>query len=53
MNRNFSPELGCTQEEFLETLLSLRLVRKVKKRIGGRIVEVLAIDEKVLEELRK
>ena len=53
MNKDFSPELGLTQEELLETLLSLGLARKVKKKIGGRIYEVLAIDGKVLEGLRK
>ena len=47
MSKNFSPELGLTQEELLERLLSQGLARKVKKRIGGRIYEVLAIDAKV------
>jgi hypothetical protein len=51
MSRNFSPELGLTQEELLEALLSQGLAVKVKKR--GRVNEVLAIDRKVLEELRK
>lgn len=53
MNKDFSPELGLTQEELLETLLSLGLARKVKKKIGGRVYEVLAIDGKALEGLRK
>ena len=53
MSGDFSPELGLTQEEFLQRLLSQGLARKVKKRIGGQIYEVLAIDGKVLEGLRK
>lgn len=53
MSGNFFPELGLTQEELLEALLSQGLARKVKKRIGGRVYEVLAIDEKVLEGFRK
>lgn len=53
MSRNFSPEMGLTQEELLEKLIFQGLVRKVKKRIGGRIYEVLAIDARVMEELRK
>ena len=53
MSEDFSPELGLTQEEFLQRLLSQGLARKVKKRIGGQIYEVLAIDGKVLEGLRK
>ncbi len=53
MSSNFSPELGLSQEELLERLISQGLARKVKKRIEGRIYEVLAIDEKVLEGLRK
>ena len=52
MNKNYSPELGFTQEELQEALLSQGLARKVKKRIGGRIYEVLAIDAKVLEGSR-
>ena len=53
MSSNFSPGLGLSQEELLERLLSQGLARKVKKRIGGRVYEVLAIDAKVLEGLRK
>jgi len=53
MNKNYSPELGFTQEELQEALLSQGLARKVKKRIGGRIYEVLAIDAKVMEGLQK
>ena len=53
MKEVFSPELGLTQEELLERLLSQGLARKVKKRIGGRVYEVLAIHAKVLEGLRK
>ncbi len=53
MSKDFSPELGLTQEELLETLLSQGLARKVKKRIGGRVYEVLAIDENALRGLRK
>ena len=53
MSGDFSPELGLTQEELLERLISYGLARKVKKRIGGQIYEVLAIDGKVLEGLRK
>ena len=53
MSKDFSPELGLTQEELLETLLSQGLARKVKKRIGGRVYEVLAIDENALGGLRK
>ena len=53
MSENFSPELGLTQEKLLERLLSHGLARKVKKRIGGQVYEVLAIDAKVLEGLRK
>ena len=49
----FSPELGLTQEKLLERLLSQSLAKKVKKRIGGQVYEVLAIDAKVLEGLRK
>lgn len=53
MSEDFSPELGLTQEELLEALLFHGLVRKVKKKIGGQVYEVLAIDGKVLEGLRK
>ena len=53
MSGDFSPELGLSQEELLERLIFQGLARKVKKRIGGRIYEVLAIDGKVLEGLRK
>ena len=53
MSRGVSPELGLTQEELLERLLSQGLARKVKKRIGGQVYEVLAIDAKVMEGLRK
>ena len=53
MKEIFSPELGLTQEELLERLLSQGLARKVRKRIGSRVHEVLAIDAKVLEGLRK
>ena len=53
MSDDFSPELGLTQEELLERLISQGLARKVKKRIKGRVYEVLAIDAKVLEGLRK
>jgi hypothetical protein len=53
MSEDFSPELGLTKEELLEWLLSQGLARKVKKRIGGRVYEVLAIDSKTLEGLRK
>ena len=53
MSEDFSPELGLTQEELLQRLLSQGLARKVKKRIGGRVYEVLAIDAKALEGLRK
>jgi len=53
MSGDFSPELGLSQEELLERLISHGLARKVKKRIGGRVYEVLAIDAKVLEGLRK
>jgi len=49
----FSPEMGLTQEKLLERLLSQGLAKKVKKRIGGQVYEVLAIDAKVLEGLRK
>jgi hypothetical protein len=53
MSEDFSPELGLTQEELLEALLSQGLARKVKKKIGGQVYEVLAIDGKILEGLRK
>ena len=53
MSENISPELGLTQEELLERLISQGLARKVKKRIGGQVYEVLAIDSKVLEGFRK
>ena len=53
MSRDFSPEPGLSQEELLEALISQGLARKVKKRIGGRVYEVLAIDGKALEGLRK
>ncbi len=53
MSRDFSLELGLSQEELLEALLSQGLARKVKKRIGGQVYEVLAIDAKALEGLRK
>ena len=53
MGEDFSPELSLTQEELLEALLSQGLARKVKKKIGGQVYEVLAIDGKVLEGLRK
>ena len=53
MSENFSSELGLTQEELLEALLAQGLARKVEKRIGGQVYEVLAIDGKVLEALRK
>jgi len=53
MSKDFSPELGLSQEELLERLLSHGLARKVRKRIGGRVYEVLAIDSKALEGLRK
>jgi hypothetical protein len=53
MSNDFSPELGCTKEELLERLISQGLVKKVKKRIEGKIYEVLAIDSKVLEGFGK
>ena len=53
MSESFSPELGLTQEELLEVLFSQGLARKVKKKIGGQVYEVLAIDAKVMEGLRK
>ena len=53
MSGDFSPELGLTQEELLERLISQGLARKVKKKIGGQVYEVLAIDSKVMGGLRK
>ena len=53
MSGDFSPELGLTQEELLERLISHGLARKVRKRIGGRIYDVLAIDSNVMEAIRK
>jgi len=53
MSKDFSSELGLTQEELLEALLSQGLARKIKKRIGGRVYEVLAIDGNALEGFRK
>ncbi len=53
MSEAFSPELGLAQKEFLELLLSQGLARKVKKKIGGRTYEVLAIDEKTLRRFLK
>ena len=53
MSKDFSPELGLSQEELLERLISQGLVRKVKKKIGGRVYEMPAIDSKVIERLRK
>jgi hypothetical protein len=53
MSKDFSPELGLTQEELLESLISQGLAKKVKKRIGGQVYEVLAIDAKVMERLRR
>jgi hypothetical protein len=53
MSKNFSPDLGLTQEELLARLISQGLVKKIKKRIGGRIYEVLAVDSKVMEGLHK
>ena len=53
MSKAFSPELGLSQEELLEMLLSQGLARKIKKKIGGKVYEVLAIDSKLLEGLRK
>lgn len=52
MSESLSPE-GLTQDELLEALISQGLARKLKKKIGGQIYEVLAIDAKVLEGLRK
>ena len=49
MSDDFSPELGLSQEELLERLISHGLARKVKKRIGGKVYEVLAIDSNLLE----
>lgn len=53
MSDDFSPELGLSQEELLERLISHGLARKVRKRIGGRIYDVLAIDSNVMEAIRK
>lgn len=53
MSRAFSPELGLTQEELLERLISQGLARKVKKRINGQVIEVLAISSEVMEGLRR
>ena len=53
MSGDFSPELGLSQEELLEWLISHGLARKVRKRIGGQIYEVLAIDSKVMEAIGK
>ena len=53
MSENFSPELGLTQEVLLERLITQGLARKVKKRIGGQVYEVLAIDSEVMERFRK
>ena len=53
MSDDFSPELGLSQEELLERLISQGLARKVKKRIGGRTYGVLAIDSKVMGAIRK
>jgi hypothetical protein len=53
MSEDYAPELGCSKEELLEMLLSQGLARKVKKRIGGKVYEVLAIDSSLLEELNK
>lgn len=53
MSNDYSPELGLTQDELLKQLLSLGLARKVKRRIGGQIYEVLAIDAKVIGGIRK
>ncbi len=53
MSEAFSPELGLTQKEFLELLISQGLARKVKKKIGGKTYEVLAIDEQTLRRFLK
>ncbi len=53
MREIFSPELGLTREEFLELLLSHGLVRKVKKRIGGKTYEMLAIDGQTMRRFMK
>jgi len=53
MSGDFSPELGLSQEELLVRLISHGLARKVRKRIGGRIYDVLAIDSNVMEAIRK
>lgn len=48
-----SQGLGVTEEELLELLLSQGLVKKVKKRIGGKTYEVLAIDEETLRRFKQ
>lgn len=48
-----SSRLGYTQEEFLELLLSQGIVRPVKKRIGGKVYQVLAIDSKFMEGFKR
>jgi len=53
MSRAFYPEPGLSQEELLERLISQGLARKIKKKIGDQVYEVLAIDSKALEGLRK
>ncbi len=53
MSDDFSPELGVSKEELLEMLLSQGLARKVKKRIGGKVYEVLAIDPSLLEGFKQ
>ena len=53
MSDDFSPELGLSQEELLERLISYGLARKVKKRIGGKVYEVLAIDSNLLEGFKQ
>jgi hypothetical protein len=53
MSGDFSPELGLSQEELLERLISHGLARKVRKRIGGQTYDVLAIDSKVTEAIGK
>lgn len=49
MTEDYSPELGCSKDELLEMLLSQGLARKVKKRIGSKVYEVLAIDSRLLD----
>jgi len=53
MSKAFSPELGLYKEELRERVISQGLVRKVNKKIGGQVYEVLAIDSKVMGGLRK